>query len=86
MACGKPIIVSDCPAQKNVVLETDCGLIHDSGNEEDLARKILYLYKNPEIQEQMGLNGKKAVLEKYNWETASKNLINLYKKIERTSR
>jgi len=29
----------------------------------------------------MGLNGKSAVLEKYNWDAASKNLINLYKQI-----
>lgn len=31
----------------------------------------------------MGENGKKAVLEKYNWENESKKLLKIYKKILR---
>ncbi len=78
MCCGKPLIVSDCTAQKNVVQETNCGLIHKAGDEKELAEKILQFYKNPELRQKMGANGKKAVMEKYNWEKTSKNLIDLY--------
>ena len=33
----------------------------------------------------MGKNGKKAVLEKYNWDKTRKNLIELYEKIEKNN-
>ena len=78
MCCGKPLIVSDCTAQKNVVQETNCGLIHKAGDERELAEKILQFYKNAELRQQMGANGKKAVMEKYNWEKTSGNLIDFY--------
>jgi len=82
MSLEKPVIVSDCTAQKNIVQETNCGLIHKAGNEKELAENILHFYKNYELRKQMGANGKKAVIEKYNWENTSKNLIELYEKIE----
>ena len=82
MSIGKPVVVSDCVAQKNLVNETNCGLIHKAGDEKELAEKSIELYKNPELRKQMGANGKRAVLEKYNWENTSKNLIKLYEKIE----
>ncbi len=82
MCCGKPLIVSDCTAQKNVIQETKCGLIHKAGVEKELAEKILNLHKNPELRKQLGENGKKAVIEKYNWENTSKNLIKLYEEVE----
>ena len=33
----------------------------------DAARKLVYLYKNPELRKQMGENGRKAVLSKYDF-------------------
>lgn len=35
----------------------------------DAAEKIAYLYNNPQIREQMGKNGRKAVIEEYDFET-----------------
>jgi len=34
----------------------------------DAAKKLVYLYKNPELRKEMGGNGRKAVLEKYDFE------------------
>lgn len=40
MAFDLPVIVSDCPAQANVIRKRGTGLIHEAGNAEDLANKI----------------------------------------------
>ncbi len=82
MSMGKPVVVSDCEAQKNVVRETGCGLVFKAGNEKELAEEIIQLYENPELRRQLGDNGRKAVYKKYNWKNTSKNLIHMYEGIE----
>ena len=36
---------------------------------------------NPEVAEKMGQNGKKAVLEKYNWDVEEKKLFDVYEEL-----
>tara|TARA_R110002012_G_scaffold168842_5_gene332580 strand:- start:16616 stop:17878 length:1263 start_codon:yes stop_codon:yes gene_type:complete len=78
MAMGKPLVVSDCPPQVRVVEEAQCGLVHEGGNAEDLARQIIAISKDPSQAMRMGENGKDAVLEKYNWPKTSAGLIDYY--------
>jgi glycosyltransferase involved in cell wall biosynthesis len=78
MAMGKALVVSDCPAQQNVIENENCGLVHQAENETDLAKKLIQVLSNTETANQMGLNGKKAVDEKWNWHKTSLALITLY--------
>lgn len=78
MAGERPIVVSDCPSQVSIVEECECGLVHKAQDPADLAQKLLELYKNPTRAREMGLNGKKAVMEKYNWQQTSKPLLKHY--------
>jgi glycosyltransferase involved in cell wall biosynthesis len=82
MLSERPIISTNCNSIQRVIKESNTGLIYKSGDAKNLAKKIIQLYENPELRKQMGKNGKKAVIEKYNWENTSKNLIELYEKIE----
>jgi glycosyltransferase involved in cell wall biosynthesis len=82
---GKPIIVSDCEPQVRIVNTDGSGLIFRSEDVEDLASRILYLKNNPAIAMQMGENGKRAVLTKYNLNEGSKELLSLYEKLSRLS-
>jgi glycosyltransferase involved in cell wall biosynthesis len=81
MAGSRPLLVSDCPAQANVVNKTECGLVFEAGNAEDMAHCLLELYNNPTEARKMGENGLRAVHEKYHWEETSKGLISLYKNL-----
>lgn len=81
MLFGKPLIVSNCKPQEELVKSTNCGLVFESENVEELSKRILELYNDPQKRKQMGINGKKAVLEKYNWNFSGQELINLYKTI-----
>jgi glycosyltransferase involved in cell wall biosynthesis len=82
MLFKKPIIVSNCIPQQKIVEEEKCGLVFDSGNPKDLAEKILILYKNLPLREEMGENGRKAVLAKYNLNLANKDLVNMYNNLD----
>lgn len=75
---GKPIIVSNCEPQIRIIEQDKSGLVHLSENADDLAAKILFLKQNPVVAKQMGENGRIAVMEKYNLNVASKELIDLY--------
>ncbi|MCF6271316.1 MAG: glycosyltransferase family 4 protein [Melioribacteraceae bacterium] len=82
MVFEKPVIASNCNPIKRILDETNAGVIYESGNEIDLANKVIELYQNPKEQFTMGANGKEAVLKKYNWTETSKELVSLYSKIE----
>ncbi len=78
MAGAKPLIVSNCPSQENVVKETGCGLIFKAKDAKDLADCILKIHSNPNEAKQMGEAGKRAVIQKYNWNETSKGLLDIY--------
>ncbi|MBT4332413.1 MAG: glycosyltransferase family 4 protein, partial [Candidatus Cloacimonetes bacterium] len=80
MVYGKPIIVSDCTSQKNLIEKEECGSVFEAGNAEDLAKKILILKQNPRYKE-LSDNSFKAVINKYNWKNAVKQLITLYQEL-----
>ena len=81
MIFEKPVIASNCNPIERIINETGAGLVFESNNENDLAKKVIHLYKNTELQSQMGNKGKEAVQKKYNWIATSKKLIVLYKKL-----
>ena len=74
MAMGKPVIVSNCEPLARIVREEKCGLIFRSGDSDDFSRKVIKLLedKNRNVY---GLNGKKAVELKYNWQVDSENML-----------
>jgi glycosyltransferase involved in cell wall biosynthesis len=78
MLCGRPVIVSDFPLWKDIVDSNKCGLAVDPLSPGDIAAAIKYLLDHSDEARQMGENGRKAVIEKYNWENESKKLISTY--------
>lgn len=81
MACGKPVIASDFPEIRTIVEETDCGILVDPSNINDIEKAIIWMLKNPEEAQEMGLRGRKAIEYKYNWAEMEKLLFNMYKEI-----
>ena len=77
MALGKPVIVSNCPAQANFVTKEACGLVFEAGNPADLSDQIIKLMNKPEY-DRFSKNAITCVNDKYNWETSGLKLIELY--------
>jgi len=79
MAFGLPMIVSDFPFWKEMF--KGCAVFADPMKSESIAAEISKLVENKELRMRLGDMGLRRVKEELNWETESKRLIDLYKKI-----
>jgi glycosyltransferase involved in cell wall biosynthesis len=81
MLAGLPVIASNFPLWKEIVEGNNCGICVNPLDPKGIAEAIKYLIEHPDEARKMGENGRKAVLEKYNWEKESEKLLDLYKGI-----
>lgn len=81
MAAGIPVIASDFPLWREIVLGNQCGLCVDPMDPAAIAKAIDYLVQHPDEARKMGENGRRAVLERYNWSVEEAKLLGFYKQI-----
>lgn len=81
MAAGIPIIASNFPLWRSIIERNQCGLCVDPLDPKVIASAIDYFVSNPDIAKRMGDNGRKAILEKYNWATQAIKLTDFYEVI-----
>jgi glycosyltransferase involved in cell wall biosynthesis len=78
MFVGRTLLVSDAVPLKRIINETKSGVVFNSGDPTDFARKVLLILNS---NYPYGENGQKATEQKYNWENDSKVFIGLYKSL-----
>lgn len=78
MSAGLPVVASDFPRWRAIVDTYRCGICVDPYDVEAIANAIQRLLDDPLEAEAMGSNGRKAVLEKFNWDTEESRLVELY--------
>ena len=78
MSLGKPLLVSDAIAQKKLVEKNNTGLVHKEKDTQDFSEKVLTLYNNEELRNELGNNGKEFIENTFSWEQTSKKLVHLY--------
>lgn len=81
MSAGIPVIGSDFPLWKEIIEGNKCGICVDPTNPQSIANAIDFIMQNDALAEQMGKNGRDAVMKKYNWSVEEKKLVELYNKI-----
>jgi glycosyltransferase involved in cell wall biosynthesis len=81
MMAGIPFVASNIELWKSIAEENNCGLIADPYNPQDIADKVNALLNNPQKAKEMGENGKKAILEKYNWNIEFDFLLKAYQSL-----
>ena len=82
MAAGLPVIASNYPLWKEIIVDNNCGICVDPLNIQEIADAINYIRSHPMEAQEMGFNGRKAVLNKYNWTNEEKKLFQVYKDIK----
>ncbi len=80
MAAALPIVTSNLPASKAIVEQASCGIAvaHDDA---EAVKKALSALSQGEAARNMGLRGRKAVFEQYNWARDADALVGLYKEL-----
>jgi glycosyltransferase involved in cell wall biosynthesis len=82
MSFGKPLVVSDAIAQRKLIERLNSGCVHKEKDSQDLAQKILKLYKDANLRLELGRNGKTFIENEFHWEKTSQNLIDLYANLD----
>lgn len=67
MEAALPVIFSDVPTYRAIVDKYHCGVCADPNDESSVETAIRYLVENKEAAYEMGQNGRRAVMEEYNW-------------------
>ncbi|MGZ4123218.1 MAG: glycosyltransferase, partial [Tumebacillaceae bacterium] len=78
MVAGLPVVASHFPLWQTIVEGNQCGICIDPLDPAAMADAIRWLLEHPEAAEQMGQNGRRAVLERYNWQAEAKRLVATY--------
>jgi glycosyltransferase involved in cell wall biosynthesis len=76
--CGVPVITN---IATEVVNETQCGMIVDYDNIDQMKEAIVKLRDNPELRKKLGENGREAFLRKYNWSAMEQILYGVYEQL-----
>lgn len=78
-ACEIPVVVTDVGGLKEVVVHGQTGLIVENSNAEAIANALLKLIIDEKLRERLGKNGRKYVLENYNWFNNLKTMEESYR-------
>ena len=78
MACGVPVVVSDADGFREVVKDGVTGYIVPREDAKAAADRILTLLNDASMARTMGQEGRKHVVENYNWEASVDTMMRVY--------
>lgn len=82
MSAGVPVIASHFPLWREIVEGNDCGLCVDPLDPTAIAGAVNRLVEDPVLAQRMGENGRRAVMERYNWAAEEKKLLAFYERLQ----
>jgi glycosyltransferase involved in cell wall biosynthesis len=81
MEAGIPFICTDYELWKLIIDKYNCGIYVEPQNTNQIRDALNFLLTNPEKAYEMGQNGRKAVMQEYNWEKEEISYIEIFKEI-----
>jgi hypothetical protein len=78
MSAALPIIGSDFPLWREIIVKNKCGLLVDPRDPQAIARAMGWVLDHPAEAEIMGRNGRRCVEARYNWDFEAKKLLDFY--------
>jgi glycosyltransferase involved in cell wall biosynthesis len=85
MALGRPVIYSTLHSGPELIEDGVDGILVDPNNIMVLAEKIMYLISNPQIAEEMGVNGRRKIEEKFSFDSWIKLNVEMYIALKRNN-
>lgn len=81
MLMGMPVVCTDFDLWKDVIEKNHCGICVPPSDKKAIRTAIEYIVTHPEEALEMGRNGQRMVLNKYNWTSQEQILLDVYRKI-----
>lgn len=81
MSAGLPVIASDIPAWRRLLEGVDCARFVDPMDPAAIADAMQWILNHPVEAAAMGDRGRRAVEARFNWETESTQLVDLYRRL-----
>lgn len=81
VSMGLPVVGADLPEIREVIAGTECGVLVDPMDPEVIAAGIEQVLSAPERARQMGVNARRAHLERLNWETIREQYLEIYRRL-----
>jgi len=81
MAAGLPVISSDLPKSKEIVEAAGCGFVVSLNDRAALLERLSALADDPQRAITLGLAGRAAVTENFNWQHDAAELNELYRRL-----
>jgi len=78
MAAGIPVIASDFPVYKEIVEGNKCGICVNPYDVDAIYSAIVKIRENQDYANELGKNGRMAIMKKYNWESQIKKILECY--------
>lgn len=86
MACGLPVISTDCGGPRTAVVAQKTGLLSPVGDARALGLAMEYLWEQPDLRREMGQAGRQMAVERFSIEAAGKVYLDQYERILALSR
>jgi glycosyltransferase involved in cell wall biosynthesis len=80
-ACERPVVATRVGGVPRYVTEGENGLLADGGDADGFAGAILELLDQPERAREMGLAGRRRILERHSWRKSAEKLVALYDRL-----
>jgi glycosyltransferase involved in cell wall biosynthesis len=78
MACRKPVIASDLPGVRSVVVDSQDGFLVPPNDPAALAFRIQQLIDDPQLRDKMGALGRAKIEDRYAWPKIIPRLVRMY--------
>jgi glycosyltransferase involved in cell wall biosynthesis len=80
-ACGRPMIATDAPGCREIVLDDQTGLLVPIEEPTDLAQAILQLAASPQLRKRYGEAARRLVVDKLSAKIIGNSIVQLYDKL-----
>lgn len=81
MEAGLPVVCTASDLWNEIVAEYKCGIAVEPGNVQQIQSAIELLVGDRRLAEEMGDNGRRAVLERFNWTREEEKYISLFHRL-----
>ena len=85
MSSGAAVIATKAGAWPDVVRDGQDGFIIDTHSQAQVKQALAKLICNPDLAEQMGLNGRERILSHYRIEREAQDLIDIYRQLQKNT-